>query len=340
MKPSANRGLGKGLSALLSEDYSDTPTPQSAARMQEFSASAPAREFLGVKPDELPVDQIVSGKFQPRNRFTDEQLNELAASIAKNGVMQPIVVRKHPELEGKFEIIAGERRWRASQRAGLAGIPAIIRELGDQQALELALIENIQRQDLTPIEEALGYQRLMDEFSYTQEELSSTVGKSRSHISNLIRLLSLPTEIKSMLDDGQLSMGHARAVLKAENPVEMAQEIVRRGLNVRQAENMMRGGMPAAPRKTREGAPANENAEKDEAKVTSVTTTQTVTHSAPVEERYVRPKDPDILALEETLSENLGLGVSINDKGQAGEIVLRYDSLEQLDQILQRLGGM
>ncbi len=322
MKPAPARGLGKGLSALLSEEYGDASLTNKPAPAAEGAATSGTNE--------LAINRIVSGAFQPRTRFTEMQLNELAASIAKNGVMQPILVRPHPTLEGKYEIIAGERRWRASQVAGLTTIPALIRAMADQQAMELALVENVQRQDLTPIEEGLGYQRLLDEFAYTQEALSATVGKSRSHIANLLRLLALPPEVKAMLEEGQLTMGHARAVLTAADPVALAEEIMRRGLNVRQAEALARGGQPANARKPRgEGAsatpPANENA---------------TANAEPAPVAYTAPKDPDIIALEETLSENLGLSVSIHDKGQKGEIVLSYHSLEQLDDILRRLGGV
>lgn len=331
MKPNNARGLGKGLSALLSEEYSDTSaytgtsTPQPAPVLMTGTA-------------ELPVGSIVTGRFQPRTRFTEIQLNELAASIAKNGVMQPILVRPHPELDGKYEIIAGERRWRATQAAGLSTIPAVIRSLEDQQAMEMALVENVQRQDLTPVEEALGYQRLLDEFAYTQEALSATVGKSRSHIANLLRLLALPAEVKAMLEEGALTMGHARAVLTAPNPVELAQEIIRRGLNVRQAEALARGGQAAAPRKSRteKTDAANENADAPKA----ATPAPVAAAPAEVPYAYQPPKDPDITALEETLSENLGIAVSINDQGQKGQIILAYQSLEQLDDILRRLGGM
>ncbi len=297
------RGLGKGLSALMSEDYSDQVT-------------------AGVSgmPPLLPVEKIDSGRFQPRSHFNREQLQELADSISKNGVMQPIVVRPHPEKQGFFEIIAGERRWRASKLAGLSEIPAIVRNIEDQQALELALVENIQRQDLTPIEEAAGYQRLMDEFSYTQEELSFTVGKSRSHIANMVRILALPQEVKAMVDEDKISMGHARTLLKAEKPLELAQEIVRRGLNVRQAENIARNGLPQIQRKARTS--------RQQGRAGSA-----AGNAAPVE------KDADILALEETLSDNLGLKVSIEDRGASGAITIAYSSLEELDEVLRRLGG-
>ncbi len=328
MKTNPTRGLGKGLSALLSEEYSDTNAFSSSREM-------PVVGTVTQGAAELPVSAIVSGAFQPRTRFTEMQLNELAASIAKNGVMQPILVRPHPTIEGKYEIVAGERRWRATQTAGLATIPVMIRPLEDQQAMELALVENVQRQDLTPIEEGLGYQRLLDEFAYTQEALSATVGKSRSHIANLLRLLALPAEVKAMLEDGSLTMGHARSVLTAPDPVALAQEILRRGLNVRQAEALARGGNPPAARKDRaeKTKPANENAD-------AVTALPAASSAEPTMQAYQAPKDPDILALEETLSENLGIQVSIQDKGQKGEIILAYHSLEQLDDILRRLGGM
>lgn len=295
------KGLGKGLSALMGEEYSQT--------IDEETPKIPKPSAV---PGYLPIDQIHSGEFQPRHKFTEEYLHELADSIEKNGIMQPIIVRPSTREEGHYEIIAGERRWRASQLAKLTEIPAIIREIDDQLALELALVENIQRQDLTPLEEAAGYQRLMDEFSYTQEELARTVGKSRSHIANLLRLLTLPDEIKDYLDNEELSMGHARAILTSEEPLKLAKEIVKRGLNVRQAENLARTGVAdAAPKKSSSTNPRS---------------------------RAQADKDPDIIALEESLSDNLGLRVSINDQGgQKGDIVIQYKSLNQLDDVLRRL---
>lgn len=299
------RGLGKGLSALISENYTQ-PANKAAS-------SGPA-VVSGI--NHVPVARLQPGQFQPRTYFDEGALTELAESIQKNGIMQPIVVR--PVVGNKLEIVAGERRWRASKLAGLETVPVIIREISNKQALELALVENIQRKDLGPLEEAMGYQRLIEEFSYTQEELASTVGKSRSHIANLLRLLSLPDEVKTMLEKGELTMGHARALLTAENPTQLAREIVKKGLNVRQAETFSKGAQPLqnpadrTPRAPRQAGyrPAGYNGEKD----------------------------PDILALEETLSDNLGLKVSIFDRGQSGEIVLAYDSLSQLDNILKRLG--
>lgn len=296
------RGLGKGLSALISENSGRSNT-----------ASSPS-VVSGI--NHVPHTRLHPGQFQPRTYFDEGALTELAESIQKNGIMQPIIVR--PGAGSKLEIVAGERRWRAAKLAGLETVPVIIREISNKQALELALVENIQRRDLNPLEEAHGYQRLIEEFDYTQEELAGTVGKSRSHIANLLRLLGLPEEVKAMLEKGDITMGHARALLTAENPVELAKQIVKKGLNVRQAENFSKGALERVAREVKEPRAKVPNA-----------------YRAPETNGF---KDPDILALEETLSENLGLKVSIYDRGQSGEIVLTYDSLSQLDEILKRLG--
>jgi len=300
------RGLGKGLSALISENA-------------PAASSAPAKT-KNSKPDNSPgfytltVGQLHAGKYQPRTQFSDTALAELAESIRKNGIMQPIIVRPSQKHKDKYEIVAGERRWRAAQLASLNEVPVIIREIPDKQALELALVENIQRQDLSPIEEANGYQRLIEDFEYTQEELASTIGKSRSHITNLLRLLSLPDEIREMLEKNELTMGHARALIGVPNAVQLARDIVRKGLNVRQVEQVSRDVQGLEKRTvSRAGSKS--------------------AYKAPIN------KDPDILALEETLSENLGLKVAINDRGQNGDIVISYDSLSQLDDILRRLGN-
>ena len=305
----ANRGLGKGLSALLSDSYSTSMDKADKDRENV----APAGHTQGT----LPVEKLRSGKFQPRQHFADEQLEELSQSIQKNGIMQPIIVR--PLSGGNYEIIAGERRWRAAKMAGLGDVPVLIRDISDQTALELALVENIQRQDLSPLEEATGYQRLMDEFSYTQEELGTAVGKSRSHIANLLRLLDLPAPIQRFLEEGKLSVGHARTLLNVKGALELAEEIIRRGLNVRQTEKFIREAQQG---------PKPQNGKQ------SVNRGGSGGHSS-----GNHTKDPDILALEETLSENLGLKVSIDDRGQNGEITIVYSSLEQLDEILRRLGG-
>lgn len=301
-----SKGLGKGLSALISE-----------SAMPQVSTKAEDRPDSGTKVtglSTLSVNQLSSGKYQPRTQFDEGTLTELAESIEKNGIMQPIIVRASGTA-GRYEIVAGERRWRAAKIAGLQSVPVIIRDITDKQALELALVENIQRQDLSPLEEASGYQRLIEEFTYTQEELASVVGKSRSHIANLLRLLGLPDEVKAMLDKGDLTMGHARALLNAPDPVALAREIVKRGLNVRQAEAVSREVQGHEKR--------------------------TVTRAGSQNSNYRPPvnKDPDILALEESLSESLGLRVSISDRGQSGEITVAYDNLSQLDVILRKLGS-
>lgn len=297
----ASRTLGKGLSALISEN----------ALPPSMSTSATAAEAKEAGVTMLSLNAIHAGKYQPRTHFDQQALADLAQSISRHGVMQPIIVRKSPKQNGKYEIVGGERRWRASQLAGVSQIPVIVREIDDKQALELALVENVQRQDLGPLEEAQGYQRLQEEFKYTQETLASAVGKSRSHIANLLRLLALPEEVKEMLDLGEISMGHARALLTSENPVELAREIVKGGLTVRQAEAFSKGAKAetkTATAKPRKSPAGNVN------------------------------KDADIIALEENLSESLGVRVSIVDRGQSGEITLSYDSLAQLDDILRRLG--
>lgn len=300
--------LGKGLSALMEEDYSGV------------SSSAPSSSSHEVTPSKNRIRdinplEIRPGKYQPRRQFSELELGELAASIAKNGIMQPIVVR--PVVEGKesYEIIAGERRWRAAKRIGLDTVPAIVREMDDKQALELALVENVQRADLSPLEEAEGYQRLIDEFSYTQEQLSGIVGKSRSHIANLLRLQSLPEGIKKMLDDGDLSMGHARAVMTAEDPLTLAKTVVLKGLNVRQAEQLAKkSALGEAPK-------------------TASPKSRTPQTMAPVQ------KSEDIIVLEKTLSDTLGVKVQIADQGnQQGDVILHYSSLQELDSILRRLG--
>lgn len=309
-----NKGLGKGLSALISEKPSPTPAAKKSAAV---SAAAELPSASGL--NSVSVMKLHSGKYQPRTQFDEGMLTELAESINKNGIMQPIIARASTKYAGKFEIIAGERRWRAAKIAGLDEVPVIVREISDKQALELALVENIQRQDLSPLEEAAGFQRLIEEFDYTQDELAATIGKSRSHIANMLRLLSLPDEIKAMLNSGELSAGHARAILNAPDAVELAKEIVKRGLNVRQAEEASRRLQGHEKR----SAPRANSPRQPSASGYSGNA----------------PKDPDILALEESLSENLGLRVSINDRGQSGEIVLAYDSLSQLDNILRRLNA-
>lgn len=293
----ASRGLGKGLNALISENYVQ---PAAAAKI------ADSKDVSTIHA--LPISKLHAGKYQPRSQFGEQSLAELSDSIKRNGVLQPVLVRPSDKQPGKFEIVAGERRWRAAKLANVAVIPVVVREMGDQQALELALVENIQRQDLSAIEEAKGYQRLIEEFKYTQEKLASTIGKSRSHVANTIRLLTLPEEVKKMIDKGDLTAGHARSLIGAENALELARQIVKGGLNVREAE--------------KEGRKAKGKPKKSHSRKASS-----------------KSKSADIVAIEDSLSENLGVRVSINDYGQSGEIILAYDSLKQLDSILRKLGG-
>lgn len=301
----AQAKLGKGLSALMDDDYSDnTDSSESGVSFNTLM--------------NLDIKSIQSGQYQPRKSFDESELGELAASIAQNGVMQPIIVRPvESEKQGvSYEIVAGERRWRASSRIGMDTIPAIIREMSDQQALELAIVENVQREDLSALEEAVGYKQLIDEFNYTQEQLAGAVGKSRSHIANLLRLLSLPEEVKAMLERDELSMGHARALMTADNPVALAKQVVAKGLNVRQTERLAKG--EEEPEHSKPAAPAKSSATK--------------------RPKPVLHKSEDIIALENSLSESLGLKVQIDDFGQQqGEIIVSYASLEELDTILRRL---
>lgn len=295
----SKQALGKGLSALIAEsepenDKNTFPT--------------------GVAT--LSIAHLTPGNFQPRALFDETALEELAESIRKNGVIQPIVVRS-AGLPGRFHIIAGERRWRASQKAGLTEIPAVIRELDDKQALEFALVENIQRQNLTPIEEAEGYKRLLEEFSYTQEQLAENVGKSRSHISNMLRILTLPQEVRDMINQGTLSMGHARTLVNTDDPLTLAQEIVRSNLNVRQAEKFAQGsGKKGGGAK---GTPLVSN-----------------TNKAP---QAANNKDEDLVLLERSLSQSTGLQVNIEDSEEGGQVVIRFNNLAELDRIIQKLSA-
>jgi ParB family transcriptional regulator, chromosome partitioning protein len=300
MATAAKKGLGKGLSALMNEEYS---TAQTTSANDNAVTS-------------LPLEKLVAGKYQPRRAFENEALKELAASIEENGVMQPILVRAIDG--GKYEIIAGERRFRASKLAKLKEVPVLIRDdVNDQKALELALVENIQRQDLNPLEEATGYQQLMDEFSYTQDKLASVVGKSRSHVANLLRLLSLPDSVKQYVESGDLSMGHARALIGAEDAASLVKQIVSKQLSVRETEALVRGDAPVQTKESHRPASNPKAAPKQSGN-----------------------KSDDVLQLEQMLSDNLGLNVSITTRGtQAGDVTVSYNSLAELDEILRRLGG-
>jgi len=288
---SRRMSLGRGLSALFGEDASEAPG---------VAASEASRG-----PRQVPVEFVHPGRFQPRRRFDEESLNGLVESVREKGVLQPLLVRRDPDQENVYEIIAGERRWRAAQLAGLHDVPVLVRELSDADALEVALIENIQRQDLTALEEAEGYRRLMDEFAHTQEDLGKVVGKSRSHVANMLRLLALPEKLKEMVQDGRLTAGHARALLTADDPLELAERVVALGLNVRQTEELARAA--DKPARAERLPPSEEDG------------------------------DADLRALEEEISVGIGLRVQIKPKGKRGTIAIHYQSLDQLDDVLRRL---
>ncbi len=305
------RGLGRGLEALLGgDDYAAAPDRKPDGK--PATPGAPDRPGPGIQ--RLPIGDLRAGRFQPRRRFDEAELGALAASIGEKGVLQPVLVRRHPEEAGCWELVAGERRWLAAQRAGLREIPAIVHDLSDKEALEAAIVENVQRQDLTPLEEAGGYRRLIAEFGYTQEALAKIVGKSRSHVANSLRLLALSDGAKALLDSGALSAGHARALLSAADPDALAQKIAADGLSVRQAEALARNdrtptGRPKPPKQSAGRASASAG------------------------------KDADTLALERELEDRLGLKVAIDHKGPGGQVGIRYASLEQLDDLLSRLLG-
>jgi len=297
---SKKHSLGRGLSALLEEMGGPDPV-SSAARPAETGATT-----------QLPLSVIAPSATQPRRHFDAVALAELADSIRLKGILQPILVRSVPE--GRYEIIAGERRWRAAGMAGLQVIPAIVREMDDTDSFEAALIENVQRSDLNPLEEAEGYGRLAREFGHTQDSIANLIGKSRSHIANLLRLLDLPAGARELVRTGALSLGHAKAVLAAADPEALAAEIAARGLNVRQAEAAARNSRSdsGAARDRRRGARRND---KD------------------------RALDPDLEALELQLVEATGSKVEIRSDGAGGTITFSYDGIEQLDRIVARFSA-
>ncbi|HET9229793.1 MAG TPA: ParB/RepB/Spo0J family partition protein [Vitreimonas sp.] len=334
------RGLGRGLSALLGEPVkTETPTPANAPAwaapqpepkrapiepprnvfelpttntQQQPPApaprpAAPAQTAASDGPRSLPIDLVQRNPGQPRKHFDEGDLTELANSIRTHGVLQPILVR--PIAGGKYEIVAGERRWRAAQRAGLHSIPAVIREFNEVEVLEIAIVENVQRTDLNPIEEAQGFQALIDRFGRTQEEIAEAVGKSRPHIANMLRLLKLPDDLQEMVRDGRLSSGHARAILTAPDQRALAQRVISEGLNVRDVERLAQQA-------------------KDEK------------HGPRVSSGGGDGKSADTRALEQSLSNALGVDVTITEKGAAaGEVKISYKSLEQLDDVIRRLRG-
>ena len=282
------RGLGRGLSALLGDEDDDY------AALERLRASK-----------EVPIEFVQPNPNQPRRRFADEAAASLLESVREHGILQPILVRRLPDHDNRYEIVAGERRWRAAQEAKLHQVPVMIREVKDAALVEVALVENIQREDLTAIEEAEAYRRLVDEFEHTQARLAQVVGKSRSHVANSIRLLALPDAVKALVEDGVLTAGHARALLATPEPEALAREVVAKGLNVRQTERLAAG--PAK----KKGSPSP-------------------------------PKDVNTAALEADLSAALGLKVAVQDRivrGQpkGGVVRITYETLEQLDEVCRRL---
>ncbi|GLS99635.1 chromosome partitioning protein ParB [Sphingobium jiangsuense] len=300
-------GLGRGLSALLGESLKEEPVARADGTPGETASAANGRSV-----QHIDISTIYPHPDQPRKQFDETALQELADSIAERGVIQPIIVRAL--ARGGYQIVAGERRWRAAQRARLHQIPAIVRDFTDAETMEIALIENVQRQDLNPVEEAEAYSRLIAQFGHSQEVLGKLVGKSRSHVANMMRLLDLPGTVLDVVREGRLSMGHARALIGVEDAPQLAQRIIDKGLSVRQTEKLAQqakgktGKAASSPRSQRSRAEAQ--------------------------------PDADIQALEQHLADMLGLKVTIDhgDNG-AGTLTLRYSTLDQLDMLCQRLSG-
>ncbi|CAK7258505.1 MULTISPECIES: ParB/RepB/Spo0J family partition protein [unclassified Shinella] len=288
----SKRRLGRGLAALIGE-------------MDQLPA-ADVGERPAVNPDRLvPIEFVGRNPRNPRRYFDESELQDLASSIRQHGIVQPVVVRT--TADSRYEIIAGERRWRAAQLAGLIDIPVIIRDVDDRTALEIAIVENVQRSDLNPLEEAMGYELLIADHGYTQNDLGEIIGKSRSHVANSLRLLKLPEPVRDMLASGSLSAGHARALIPTSDPVALAKTVVAKGMSVRDAERLAQNDIKA------QGDPNHgQTPRKDE-------------------------KDADTLALERTLSDVLGLDVTVNHKGSGGQLRIAYKTLEQLEEICRLL---
>jgi ParB family chromosome partitioning protein len=286
-----------------------TPTPRKsasrlgrglAALIPDSGSQAEAAELRS-----LPIEALEPGPFQPRGGMDQASIEDLAASIREHGILQPILAREKPGSPGTFQIVGGERRWRAAQLAQLHEVPVVLRSLGDREAMAAGLVENLQRADLNSMEEAEGYRRLVEEFGLTQDSLGQAVGKSRSHVANTLRLLTLPQPVRDLVRNGILSAGHARALVGTEDPGRLAAQIVARGLNVRQTEAL------AAAK------PRSRDPERSAASPARV--------------------DPDIRALENQLSERLGLQVKVRAKGKGGELLIRYTDLDQLDGLIRLL---
>ncbi len=285
----SKRRLGRGLAALIGE--MDQPLSTSSSG----SVSSDRK---------VPIELVARNPKNPRRHFDEQELQDLAISIRQHGIVQPVMVR--PVTDGRFEIIAGERRWRAAQLAGFIEIPVIVRDVDDRTALEIAIVENVQRSDLNPLEEALGYEQLIAEHGYTQNDLGEIIGKSRSHVANSLRLLKLPEPVRVMLETGDLSAGHARALIPTSDPASLARTIIAKGLSVRDTERLAQNDIKA--QNNPGGAP----------------TARAI-------------KDADTLALERSLSDHLGLDVIVNHRGVGGQLKISYKSLEQLEEICRLL---
>ena len=303
---SRKRGLGRGLDALFQDARNEEAffAPK-MKRADEIVSMVEAKQNVTLSQRKISIDKLQPGSFQPRKRFEAAALDNLAESIVVHGVLQPLLVR--PLTGGRYEIIAGERRWRAAQKAQIHTLPVIVQELSDNDAMEISLIENLQREDLTALEEAKGYQRLMDEFRHTQDVLAHHLGKSRSHVANTLRLLKLPEKVKKYMQEGALSAGHARCLVGCSDAEEIAEIVIKRGLSVRQTEKLVKCGT--------EGKSATKKSSS---------------------KSFVQ-KDVDVLALEEKMSSLLGMKVTIESAGSAGSLRIEYKSLEQLDDVLERL---
>ncbi|MDO8353802.1 MAG: ParB/RepB/Spo0J family partition protein [Aestuariivirga sp.] len=283
MMQAQKRRLGRGLAALIGDDVIEAASPEESRGLRH-----------------LPIELLHSNPNNPRKQFKEEELEDLSKSIREKGLLQPIVVRQRGD--GEYEIVAGERRWRASQRAGLHELPVLIRDLSDGETLEIALIENIQRSDLNPLEEARAYGQLLEQFSYTQQQLADSVGKSRSHIANTLRLLTLPESVRAYIEDGKLTAGHARTLVATDSPADLANKIISLGLSVREAETLTRSNLATPTRKAKAA------------------------------------KDADTRALEKQLAEAMGLRIEIKAQGrEGGTLLIKYKTLDQLDGITHRL---
>ena len=304
------RGLGRGLSSLLGDAAVPVPvsSDQSAGTPDQSAAAPPAAQLSGLA--DIPIEWINSGPWQPRRRFDIAALEELADSIRSKGLVQPVLVRPHAMRKNRYELIAGERRWRAAQMAQLHNVPAIVRDFSDEEAYEVALIENVQRADLNAIEEAEGYRQLIENFGYKQSQLSEIIGKSRSHIANLMRLLGLPDDVRTLVTDGSLTMGQVRPLIGHEDASALARDIMKRGLNARQAE-----ALASRPRGDASGTSSGNSS--------------------------AASKSADIRAIESKLETQLGIKTDIiwNEQRQNGRMTLTFSGLEQLEHVLEKLGS-